>query len=142
MSFSTQVRVRFNHCDPAGIVFYPRYFEMLNASVEDWFASFGRDFRSLHIERRIGTPTVKIETVFNAPSWLWDDLTITLTPTKVGASSCVISFAITCTGERRVAGNFTLVCISLESHRSMPWPDDIRSGLLAALDPGQTAITG
>ena len=37
MSFTTTRKVRFEHCDPAGIVFYPRYFEMINGTVEDWF---------------------------------------------------------------------------------------------------------
>ena len=35
--FVSQVEVRFRHCDPAGIVFYPRYFEMINDFVEEWF---------------------------------------------------------------------------------------------------------
>ena len=33
MAFIAQRKVRFQHCDPAGIVFYPRYFEMLNSVV-------------------------------------------------------------------------------------------------------------
>ena len=33
--------IRFRHCDAAGIVFYPRYFEMMNDLVEDWFAELG-----------------------------------------------------------------------------------------------------
>ena len=33
MTFTTQRKVRFQHCDPAGIVFYPRYFEMINSVV-------------------------------------------------------------------------------------------------------------
>ena len=37
MSFQISTKVRFGDVDPAGIVFYPRYFEMLNAAVEDWF---------------------------------------------------------------------------------------------------------
>ncbi|MEL6103010.1 MAG: acyl-CoA thioesterase, partial [Pseudomonadota bacterium] len=28
MSFQFLQKVLFKHCDPAGIVFYPRYFEM------------------------------------------------------------------------------------------------------------------
>ena len=32
------VPVRFSHCDPAGIVYFPRYFDMINGVVEDWFA--------------------------------------------------------------------------------------------------------
>ena len=32
------VPVRFSHCDPASIVYFPRYFDMINGVVEDWFA--------------------------------------------------------------------------------------------------------
>ena len=32
-----EVLVQFAHCDPAGIVFYARYFEIINEVVEDWF---------------------------------------------------------------------------------------------------------
>ena len=31
------IQIEFNHCDPAGIVFYPRYFEMVNSVVENFF---------------------------------------------------------------------------------------------------------
>ena len=29
--------IRFQHCDPAGIVFYPHYFVLFHELVEDWF---------------------------------------------------------------------------------------------------------
>ena len=52
MPFETITKVRFAHIDGASIVFYPRYFEMLNAAVEDWFAlELGVDFRSMHTNR-------------------------------------------------------------------------------------------
>ena len=31
------IQIEFNHCDPAGIVFYPRYFEMVNSVCENFF---------------------------------------------------------------------------------------------------------
>ena len=31
-------KVLFKHCDPAGIVFFPRYYEMVNDCVEAFFA--------------------------------------------------------------------------------------------------------
>jgi 4-hydroxybenzoyl-CoA thioesterase len=34
----TRVPIRFQHTDPAGIVFYPRYFEILGQIIEDWFS--------------------------------------------------------------------------------------------------------
>ena len=53
MLFTTTVQVRFADVDPAGIVFYPRYFEMLNGAVEDWFAQqLGLDFATMHLERQ------------------------------------------------------------------------------------------
>ena len=43
--------VRFQHCDPAGIVFYPRYYEMLNLTVERFFErQLGYSFNRLHTE--------------------------------------------------------------------------------------------
>ena len=38
MTYTRHIRIEFNHCDPAGIVFYPRYFEMTNSVVENFFA--------------------------------------------------------------------------------------------------------
>ena len=35
-AYRATVLVRFAHCDPAGIVFFPRYMEMFNNLVEDW----------------------------------------------------------------------------------------------------------
>lgn len=83
-TFMTKTKVRFAHCDVAGIVFYPRYFEMLNAAVEDWFEyELGCDFNTMHQIRRLGVPTVKLDVEFLAPSKLNDQLTLKLTPLAV-----------------------------------------------------------
>ena len=39
MAFTYPHKVLFRHCDPAGIVFYPRYFEMMNDTVEAFFGT-------------------------------------------------------------------------------------------------------
>ncbi|MFT3964361.1 MAG: thioesterase family protein [Sphingobium sp.] len=123
MSFATDVLVRFAHIDAAGIVFYPRYFEMLNGAVEDWFAAMGHDFASMHLGRHIGVPTVKLEAEFVAPSLLGDQLTIAITPQRVGRSSCPIDFVVTCDGEVRLRASAVLVCMDLKAKKSMPWPE-------------------
>ena len=35
--FEREQLIRFSHCDPAAIVFFPQYFVMFNGLVEDWF---------------------------------------------------------------------------------------------------------
>jgi len=38
----------------AGIMFYPRFFGLVNETVEDWFATLGHSFAALHMEQRKG----------------------------------------------------------------------------------------
>lgn len=133
MPFVRHTPVRFAHVDAAGIVFYPRFFEMLNAAVEDWFAALGRDFRSLHLDDRIGTPTVRLEADFIAPAMLGDELAIALEPIKVGTSSCTYRFTFTNGNTLHLKGEGVLVCMDLDAKRSRPWPEAIATPLRAAV---------
>ncbi|MEO5708181.1 MAG: thioesterase family protein [Alteraurantiacibacter sp.] len=127
MAFQTTALVRFAHVDGAGIVFYPRYFEMLNGAVEDWFArDLGSDFHAMHSARGIGVPTVQLSAQFLAPSMLGEDLTIRLDATRIGRSSCDYTAAFTCDGRDRVHVSATLVCMELAAQTAVPWPDDLR----------------
>jgi 4-hydroxybenzoyl-CoA thioesterase len=132
MTFKTTSQVRFAHVDGAGIVFYPRYFEMLNAAVEDWFAqALGADFRSMHFDRGIGVPTVQLSSEFHAPSTLGEELTIRLTPNKIGRTSCSYTAVFSAAGRDRLTANGTLVCMNLVTLEAEPWPDDIRQRMTA-----------
>lgn len=133
MAFISRLQVRFADCDPAGIVFYPRYFEMLNAAVEDWFAQeIGLDFKQMHLVERMGVPTVKLDVAFTSPSQLGDLLTITLTPTQVGTSSCTFTAVFEGEGRERLRAEVVLVCMDLDAHRAKPWPDSVRERLTNA----------
>ena len=128
--FQTSTQIRFAHVDAAAIVFYPRYFEMLNAAVEDWFAAMGHDFRKLHIDRGIGTPTVKLETEFLSPSELGDELSIEIDPRRVGRSSCTFTYLFTGDGRDRLRGQATIVCMDLAAQISAPWPEELRERMI------------
>ena len=69
------LEISFKHCDPAGIVFYPRYVEMLNDVVEHWFQhALGCSFAQLHLERALAIPVADLHCGFIAPSRLGDAL--------------------------------------------------------------------
>ena len=134
MAFETQFLVRFAHVDPAGIVFYPRYFEMLSAATEDWCAqSLGLDYASMHFEHRCGVPTVRIESEFYKPSRLGDELTIRLQPLRIGASSCDVEIRFLCEDELRAKFEVRLVWTSLQPLRSLSWPEHVRKLLQSQL---------
>ena len=86
--FSFVSKVRFTHTDPAGFVFFPRYFEMLQAVVEEWFTcALHERYASLISQKRLGTPTASIECTFMKPCRLGDDLVIAVTLEHVGKTS-------------------------------------------------------
>ena len=142
MTFQTQLPVLFRHCDVAGIVFYPRYVEMVNEIIEQWFAeALAVPFRKLHLERGLGIPTVRLEVDYRAPSTLGDVIDFALVATeirtrafsvrivgKVGETECLVS-------------NSTLVFVKSGNSfkgegamKSTPIPDDIRARMEAYLD--------
>lgn len=130
--FEAEVLVRWAHTDPAGIVFYPRYFEMINALVEDWFAGpLGCDFETLHGELGTGVPTVSIECEFARPSRLGDRLVFELAVERIGKGSFTLkTSANDRNGEQRMKARLVLASIDLETGRARPIPEQIRSRMV------------
>jgi len=139
--FQRTVQVRFRDCDPAGIVFYPRYFEMFNNLVEDWCAeALGASFRELIQVRGLGLPAVSVSTDFVATSTLGDLLCAELSVLKLGTSS--ITTVIRLLGEDgapRVRATLVLVLMDLKQSRATPIPDDMRLRI-ARFGPAEQAI--
>jgi len=130
MAFTVTHAVRFQHCDPAGIVFYPRYYEMLNATIEEWFDTrLAFTFAEIHGPMGMGVPTASHQTRFLKPSRLGDRLDFTLTPVRLGASSVTLAVAVTCDGEPRVTFDTTLVWFAQGDGRPRPWPQALSSGI-------------
>lgn len=124
MSFAFQQKVLFKHCDPAGIVFYPRYFEMINDCVEEFFSSkLDMSFEKMH--KTNGVPTAQIECTFSKPSRHGDQLILTLNCTKLGRSSLRLSIEATCNNEKRFLSQLTIVYID-RSGKPRAWPDGLR----------------
>lgn len=110
--FQTAIKVRFAHVDFAGIVFYPRYFEMFNEVVEKWCEDqLQCDFLRLHEQYNAGLPARHIEVDFLKPSRLGDILDFSFTVLKVGNSSISAEISCSCNGEQRLTAAITIVYI-------------------------------
>lgn len=125
--FEMQQHVRFQHCDPAAMVFYPRYFEMINLTVEEWFR-IGLDwgFHQMHEIDDRGIPTAKIAVDFSAPSRLGDVLDWSLEVKRIGTSSLDIEIVARCSGELRLTCRSTLVQFVKSTGRPVAWDAKIR----------------
>jgi len=98
-AFTRAVPIRFSHCDPAGIVYFPHYFDMFNALIEDWYTEqLGFNYAKLILNERYGFPFVHIETNFKVPSRMGENLDLTLLLTKIGFSSLGLLLWVTWPG--------------------------------------------
>ncbi|MCO4823473.1 MAG: acyl-CoA thioesterase [Amylibacter sp.] len=125
---STYQIVRFQHCDPAGIVFYPRYYEMLNLTVEQFFEEkVGISFNQMQQDLHVTVPSVRIETDFFEASYLEDRLDFQLRLDKLGRSSLAFNISCRCGDEERLKALITLVCIDFSKKKAVAWPASVRS---------------
>lgn len=131
-AFRSEILVHFADCDPAQMVFYPRYLDMFNDLVEDWFRDgLKLPFSYYHFEQQHGLPTVHLEVDFVAPSRLGELLSATLTVNKVGKTSIGLDIILRGPdGSDRVRGKVVLVVTDLRSSKAIPIPDDIRAKIL------------
>lgn len=140
--FVKPVKVMFQHCDPAGIVFYPRYFEMINAVVEDWFEeAVGVSFAAMHGPRRMGVPAARVAVDFRAPSRLGEVLDFSLRVARLGGAALDLHLAAHGSERHgadglRLRAALTLVHVDAERLKAAPWPADIRARIAPMLGEG------
>ncbi|HVW52032.1 MAG TPA: thioesterase family protein [Trinickia sp.] len=131
--FERPVRIRFSHCDPAGIVFFPQYLTLTNALVEDWFTdSLGIDYADMIARRRVGLPIVKLECEFARPSRMGETVSLALSLTKVGQRSIGLDIVGRGDDGVRFVAHQVLVTTSLDTGESIGIPHDIRAALQRA----------
>lgn len=139
-AWTVRKTIRFSHCDPAGIVYYPRYFDLLHEAKEDWLRdAVGVGLPELIGKRGRGLPIVRLETEFVAPSRMGDDVDIAVGVARVGGASLNLDYTIDCRGERRLAARTVLVHIDLATGRPAPIDDDFRTKLAPFVLAGERA---
>lgn len=124
--------VRFGQVDAAGIMFYPRFFERFHAVFEDMFTELlGVPYMALLTERRIGFPTVSIETTFDRPFRFGDPMRLVIDVLDVGRTSIRFRYRAY-NGDEATPSAFaraTVVVVAMDTLAPLPVPDDVRAVL-------------
>jgi 4-hydroxybenzoyl-CoA thioesterase len=85
------IRIEWGDCDPAGIVYFPRYFEFFDACTRALFESAGFPKPELLKTYNIaGIPVVDVKASFMKSSRFGEDVTVESSVTKWGNSSFVV----------------------------------------------------
>jgi len=119
------VRIVWGDCDPAGIVFYPRYFEMFDTSTTALFerALGMTKFQFVKAYNSVGYPMVDTRARFLLPTRYGDDVVIETTITEIRRSSFDIRHRLMKDGELAVEGFETRVWVE----RDPADPDKIKA---------------
>lgn len=136
-TFECDKLIRFHHCDPAGIVFYPQYFVLFNELVEDWFnQALEVDFAGFHVNQHLGVPMGSVECRFVSPSKVGELLRLSLRVEHIGTSSMRFAVRAAAGGQLRVQATLTVVLASMKTHRAVPITGELRDKFSAYLiDP-------
>jgi 4-hydroxybenzoyl-CoA thioesterase len=127
VTFSKERLIRFSHCDPAGIVYFVNFFDMVGGVVEDWFReAVGVPFQEMHLERRIGFPIVRTGCEFFRPVHLGDTLVLELAIARLGRSSIEFRVRGSVGGNEKFVARHKVALVSLDSFRPLAIPDDMR----------------
>ncbi|WP_407493028.1 acyl-CoA thioesterase [Pseudooceanicola sp. MF1-13] len=120
--------VEFNHCDPAGMVFYPRYFEMISATIERFLAdAVDYSWTDMGVfSGGMGTPMGRIEVRFANPSYLGDDLDFDLSLSRLGSASATFAIRCSCADQTRFDCTATIIHAETGGGSSAPWPAPVR----------------
>lgn len=128
-SFRTRQPIRYSHCDPSAIVYFPRFFDLFNNVLEDWFAQeLGSPWRNDFMgSRNLRLPTVGIACQFARGCRLGDLLELDLRVTRIGRSSMQLALSGRVGDEESMHADWTLCVVSAGTFRAVPIPDDIRA---------------
>lgn len=116
MSFTLAIPVRFGDCDPAGILYFPRYFDLFHQAMEAWFGEqLGLPYQDFIREHGLGLPAVHTEADFKRPSVFGESVHVTLSLARVGGSSVTLDYVVTgADGSVRATGRTVTVVMDLD----------------------------
>ena len=132
--FRVKQLIRFSYCDPAGIVYFPQVFDLINGMKEDWFTTgMSVSYAEMIMKERVGTPTLDIQCEFIKPCRYGEMHDLELRVTKIGRSSFHLAEQGNVEGETRWRSRHVLCFMSIDSYRAVPIPDGVREKMAAFL---------
>ena len=130
MAFTSVQKIRFDDVDGAGIVYYPQFFHLCHAAFEDFFDSAAPvSYPELVRERRLGFPTVAIESSFSAPLIYGDVAVVELSVERMGNASVTFGYQIRRKRDGALCfqARVTTVLVSIDTMKPVPLSDEYRA---------------
>jgi|SRR5581483_5182387 len=131
------IRIEWGDCDPAGIVYFPRYFEYFDACTRALFEQAGFPKRAMMKSYGMGgIPLVDMKARFVMPSRFGDDVKVESSVTKWGNSSFVVHHRLLNREKLAVECFETRVWVARkdgdsEQYEARPIPSEVKARFVA-----------
>ena len=129
--FRHRIRVRFNECDPQGVVFYGNYlvyFDLL--MTELWRAAFANGYKGL-IESGTDAMVAEANIRYRASARFDDELDLLAQVTRVGTTSTVTAVRAERAADGTVLAEGELRHVFIDPHtlEKKEIPEEVRAGM-------------
>ncbi len=116
-TYTARRMIQFAHCDPAGIVFYPRFFDICLDVKEEFMQHVGfPHHHSINVEK-IGWPIVRLETDFKRPCRYADQIEIDIQLWRLGEASMGLLYRFRGDDGERLLVKSVIVRVDLKSNK-------------------------
>jgi acyl-CoA thioesterase FadM len=127
--------IRFSDCDPAGIVYTPRFIDIVNDVIEEFFLKeLGVNYHKLIQQDRVGLGYASVDTDFFLPAFMGDRVNLTPLIDYIGRSSVI--YTVHCVREitEIMRCRLVMVTTSLDTNRAISIPTSLKPSLIAYQD--------
>jgi acyl-CoA thioester hydrolase len=128
--FRHRLRVRFDECDPQGVVFYANYLVYFDVGMTElWRTAFG-SYAGL-IESGIDAMVAEVTVRYRGSARFDDEIDLVATVLSIGRTSSVTAMNVerVADGETLVEGQLRHVFVDVTSHEKTEIPPHVREGL-------------
>ena len=129
-AFRHSLRVRYQECDPQGVVYFARYPEYYDITLTEMFRAAIGSYQSM-VDAGTDLVVAEQSARYRAPARFDDVVEVALTVGRLGTTSMLSSYRIARDDELLVEGDVRHVCIDVATKAKKPLPDDIRAALAA-----------
>jgi acyl-CoA thioester hydrolase len=126
--FVHRLRVRFNECDPQGIVFNGNWFTYFDVTLTEWWREAFGSYQAM-VDGGVDMVVAEANAVYRAPGRFDDELDIAVSLTDLGTTSMSTAFAASRASELLVEGRMRHVFIDPATLAKRPVPEAVRERL-------------
>lgn len=139
--FEVRDRVRWNDCDPFGIIYYGAYVRLFQVAEEELFRACGLPFSILRIEQGVWIPRKAFHAEFHSPAQLDEEVVVQVWFTRIGTTSVTMAFEVFRASDRlhRASASLTVVSVDRPTMTTKPLMESIRTALSPYLESSEAA---